>query len=434
MSATENPTARTAAPKPATRRITKKSRSIADRFSGPAAAEELRRILGLHWHTMILDEDALTWPRDLPFGDHSSRDIEAQWDEVLPAIFALNAWAKERDLQVMYENRTILRAPQRIPRHIRIPSLDVAANLAGPPWPTAIRQARERMPRLRAVLERRSTPVPDHAALLASLVKRTSTWNEVSFDLLVRVAYWFLDDPAAAHGLTRRQVPIPGVDGKWLEQNESILGDLTGIEDLGLLPGHPPRLHFTYLDPEHLTYGRRHDSLTLGDHVQLPYRPEVVIICENKDSVVNFPPVPAGVAVEGDGTGPGTIAAVDWIRDAPTLIYWGDMDTAGFEILSSFRAAGLQTTSILMDLTTYETYREFGTDRHPGGAPIVAKGPKPDRRLTVTEAELYERLADPDYDGYRRVEQERIPLAVARAAVARVLDGSESRYVALDPL
>jgi hypothetical protein len=79
--------------------------------------------------------------------------------------------------------------------------------------------------------------------------------------------------------------------------------------------------------------------------------------------------VPLGVRVEGGGFGGAAAAALPWLIDAPLLVYWGDIDAAGFEILDGSRTDGVPAASMLMDMTTFEQYERF---RHfPGrhGAP-----------------------------------------------------------------
>jgi hypothetical protein len=200
---------------------------------------------------------------------------------------------------------------------------------------------------------------------------------------------------------------------------------LAGVDDLRLLPPHPARIHFTYLDPDHRSAGGRlHDSASVGDRAALAYTPSVVIISENKDTAIHMPALAGAVSVEGAGTGGSTAAAFQWIREAPHVLYWGDMDADGFEILDGFRAAGVRAVSLLMDLPTYEQWERYGTNDDVKGQPIKARGPKPLVHLTPAERELYELLTAPDWPRHRRVEQERIPLTTAiqaaRAAVNAV--------------
>ena len=188
--------------------------------------------------------------------------------------------------------------------------------------------------------------------------------------------------------------------------------------DLGLLPPHPPRIHFTYLDPDHRAAGGRwHDSATVGDSHDPRVPPRVVVISENKDTAIRFPPVPGGISVEGAGTGGSTPAAIGWLRNCPAVIYWGDIDADGLTILNQYREAGLEVVSILMDTPTYDAYAEFGTNYDAKGNPIKLSVRRDLAKLAASERELYERLTDPACPGYRRVEQERIPLTAAVAAL-----------------
>jgi hypothetical protein len=228
---------------------------------------------------------------------------------------------------------------------------------------------------------------------------------------------------ATAHpvtlGLTPRQVPIEGLHAKWLNTRQPVIGILAGIESLGLLPRHPQRIHFTYLDPEHLAGGgRRHDSATVGDVMRPAYLPEIVLISENKDTAIHFPPVPKAVAVEGAGFGGApAIASFDWLTAAPHLIYWGDLDPSGFEIVDRFRQAGLPVRTILMDLPSFEEYERFGTSTDARGNPLGTPVRQDLPHLNECERAVYDELTAPEWTRVRRVEQERVPLTVAVAKI-----------------
>lgn len=104
----------------------------------------------------------------------------------------------------------------------------------------------------------------------------------------------------------------------------------------------------------------------------------------------------------------------DWIADCPNIIYWGDLDAAGFAIVNTYRTE-LPVRTILMDHPTYLRYAEFGTNHYPDGRPILAGGPTLPY-LTEDEAIAYAAVADSNADP-RRIEQERIPLQVAAKAL-----------------
>uniref|UniRef100_UPI002B26F64F DUF2220 domain-containing protein n=1 Tax=Nocardioides sp. TaxID=35761 RepID=UPI002B26F64F len=143
------------------------------------------------------------------------------------------------------------------------------------------------------------------------------------------------------------------------------------------------------------------------------YQPQAVVISENKDTAIHFPPIPQGIAVEGGGFGGKTAAAFGWFTGAPRLYYWGDIDAHGYEILNGWRADGVPVTSILMDLATYDQYEPYGTNADTRCQALTTVTRKPLPHLTAGERAVYERITDPAWTGHRRIEQERIPVGVA---------------------
>ena len=252
--------------------------------------------------------------------------------------------------------------------------------------------------------------------------------TDIDFDLLLTVAEWLLADPTRIQrGITPRQVPIPGVHAKWLQQNQAQILSLTGLGDLGLLPRHSARIHFSYLDRDYRrTGGRIHDSATVGDHFEPAYHPRGHHQREQGHRHP-LPRIAGGISVEGAGFGGKTAAAFPWLISAPHLIYWGDIDAHGFEILNGYREDGVPAASILMDLITYETYEPLGTNADAKGNPIEPGPTKPLSTLTHAEFGLYARLRSTNHHRHRRLEQERIPLADAASAVHARLMASDER-------
>lgn len=172
---------------------------------------------------------------------------------------------------------------------------------------------------------------------------------------------------------------------------------------------------------------RKHDSASVGDTLTLPYTPTVVLISENKDTAVGFPPVSGGIAVAGGGSGASTHAAFDFIVNTELVVYWGDMDADGLEILNQFRGAGVATTSMLMDIASFEEWSRYGTNVDKRDQPLGPRQPRPVEHLSRAEAELYAALVSSEWAQFRRVEQERIPLAVPHAALLAMLSASTTR-------
>lgn len=370
---------------------------------------DVQRRLARTWAgTLTGTAEAPAWPHRFPLGQATKAELTAGFAATAQAVHRWREWAQDHQVQVDFQPRRVMRTEQELPTHLHVPDVDTAARLCGDPWPDHLTRARARAAVLAAAYPHLSDP--------ARVLTQVHPLDDVDFDLLCRAAHWFATNDAT--GLTPRQVPIEGLHAKWLNTRQHLVRELAGVDDLHLLPPHPPRLHFTYLDPDYRARGGRlHDSVTIGDTVPLPYVPQVVVISENKDTAIHFPPVPGGVSVEGVGRGGGTAAAVTWLRQAPAVFYWGDMDADGLEILNEFRAAGIPAVSLLMDSDAYTAWERFGTNTDPRGRALEPRPPRPVPHLNEGERALYESLVSRAWTRHRRIEQERLPLSVALRAL-----------------
>ncbi len=370
--------------------------------------DDIRRRLSRTWHEDVAGTPH--WPHTFPLGQPTKADLETNFAEYQRAILHLRRWAAEQQLPLTTRTRVVQGTRQDIPTAVTVPNLETAAQISGKQWSGRIQRAQHRLAALQ-------TEFPQ-ATEWPTIIRQTDDYTDLDFTLLRTVASWFTNNDA--QGLTPRQVPIPGVHAKWLNTHQRTIQLLTAQDELGLAPPHPPRIHFTYLDPTYLATGaRQHDSATVGDTMTPAYTPTLVIISENKDTAINFPPTAGGIAIEGGGTGGSTIAQFPWITQAPTLLYWGDLDPAGFEILNEFRRAGVPAASMLMDRSTLDTYGQFGTNYDPQGRPIpTRRSAQQLERLTPEEVATYQQLIQSP-TGPKRLEQERIPLTVAQAEAQR---------------
>jgi hypothetical protein len=245
---------------------------------------------------------------------------------------------------------------------------------------------------------------------------------------LLHTIAWLRDHPQLDQW-TVRQLPIPQVDTKWLSGHESLVKSLAGRD---VRREARPRLavvHFTYLDPDYRASGkRRHDAWTSGDSHVPAYRPEVVLVVENRDCRLWFPTLPGAIVVEGEGKAAGSLASIDWVRDAGRLVYWGDIDGDGFSILNAFRAElrehGRHVDSLLMDGAAYVRYAHLGVNHDKRGEPLPpSNAVLPE--LNDAEAECYARVATSGPVTFRRIEQERVPPAEACAELQRLLEPAQ---------
>lgn len=367
---------------------------------------DIQRRLERTWHEQIAGADS-NWPHRFPLGTPAKTQLEEDWQSTYqPLIRTWRDWADAHRAIVHFEAKRVYITKQDVPTHVEIDTVDTAARLVGGPWPARITQARARR-------EEIATRFPDLAAgRLPSLLRSFDRYTDVDFALALSAAQWFQANDAT--GLTPRQVPVPGVHAKFLNTRQADILALSGRDCLGLLPAHPSRIHFTYLDPDHRRSGARlHDSATVGDRFTPPYRPEVLIISENKDTAIHFPEVRGGISIEGAGFGGKTAAAFEWITSCDRVVYWGDIDAEGYEILNGWRSDGIDAASMLMDGDTYDCYERYGTNHDRHGNPLKPGIPKDLPHLTAEERSVYELVLAPDLKSHRRIEQERIPLSEA---------------------
>ncbi|TDK91728.1 Wadjet anti-phage system protein JetD domain-containing protein [Mycolicibacterium mucogenicum] len=95
------------------------------------------------------------------------------------------------------------------------------------------------------------------------------------------------------------------------------------------------------------------------------------------------------------------VAGFPWVRNAPRVVYWGDLDTDGFDILARFRAQ-CPCESLLMDQASVERWRSLVVPHRASGSVDTAW-------LTERERAALDLLSR---DGIR-LEQERIPIGAA---------------------
>jgi hypothetical protein len=372
------------------------------------------------------------WPHKVPLGKVASADLQRDFATYIRQLPDWRQWAQQQRVELVYGPRMVSGTRQEVLTHVLVPDIDTAAHVAGNPWPADLATARARAAEL-------GSRFP-HQPNLVAAVRAATRLSDVDFDIACRVCDWYLTraPTTAQQPVTPRQMPIEGVHAKWLGDHQGLVRTITGITDLGLLPPHPGRFHFTYLDPHYragttrgtsnradneagngagerarvVEPGRLHDSYSAGDTLTLPYTPDVIVISENKDTAIGFPPVPGGIAIEGEGRGAGTISSAAWVQAAPAIVYWGDIDIDGLEILNEFRASGLRVESILMDTDTYLRYQRYGTEHDRRGRPLTVRPPREVPHLRPAERDLYDHLTSRTAT-VLRVEQERIPLDVA---------------------
>jgi hypothetical protein len=251
---------------------------------------------------------------------------------------------------------------------------------------------------------------------------------DVEFERLVAVLRWLIAHPDS--GLYIRQLPIPGIDTKWIGANRGRLVDLLAQHqqreaeqadirdaDLHRLAGLRRELdvmRLRILDPAlRATIGGLGDiTAPIEQIAELPLAPECVFIVENLQTGLAFDDLPGAVCFMARGYAVDAFGAIPWLRGCPCH-YWGDLDTHGFAILSRLRHYLPDVRSLLMDADTLHCHRDLW--QHEGKP---AAGPL--ERLTDQERAVFDGLSTDRWGERVRLEQERIDWRYAwQAIVAR---------------
>lgn len=290
-----------------------------------------------------------------------------------------------------------------VPIRVSIPSEEDALAFVGG---DASKEAEKRAAR-RRIYSKYGFPLECREKVL----RETRGYEDKELGCLFEWAAWARGKRLA--NLSPRQVPVPGIQGKLLdgEKNKRIVRMLVGREALNLAP--PAQfVELKYLDPSSsASYGLCRDGWR--DEGRPAYPVDVAIVVENKETFSDFPDeVLGGVCILGSGYAAAKrIAGITWLRSVPKVVYWGDMDTDGLEILAQVRAGGIECESILMDSTAFHEFENLGSSTARKGGAIKLPDsipPEVEEYLEEGELELYKLLVG-GQTLYPRIEQEKIP-------------------------
>jgi hypothetical protein len=273
----------------------------------------------------------------------------------------------------------------------------------------------------------------EQAALLPWLRRKPLTMLALANDWprLLAVVAWLKEHPRP--GIYLRQIDLPGVHSKFIEQHRGVLQELldcvlpaAAIDErfrgsrnfcprYGFLD-KPLQVRFRILDPQLRLFAAAGDhdlSVTETAFASLQLPVTRVFITENEVNFLAFPALASSLVIFGSGYGFANLAAASWLKRCG-LYYWGDIDTHGFAILNQLRASFPSALSLLMDSKTFLAHR-----------PLWGREEKPEKgelsRLRPAEAQLYAQLRDNSWGEQLRLEQEHIGYQFLRATIAALL-------------
>jgi len=200
---------------------------------------------------------------------------------------------------------------------------------------------------------------PEVTSVLRRHARAIGELPPADYTRLTAVIDWLVAHPDS--GLYIRQLPIRGVDTKWVGAHRSLVTGvvtaITGATGLGL--EQPPGLvRVRFLDPALRPGGLDDLAAAVETLAALDLHPTVVYVFENLESVVAMPDVAGAVVVHGSGYAVDRLGRIPWIRDG-RIVYWGDLDSNGFAILNRLRSHCPNVQTVLMDEDVLIEHRDL---------------------------------------------------------------------------
>jgi len=253
------------------------------------------------------------------------------------------------------------------------------------------------------------------------IVEQYGVWP----DLLAVCAY-FLEHPRP--DLYLRELPIP-VHTKFIEQHWGIVRELLGqilppeaiereaptFEQRFGLRIDEPLIRVRLLDEQlHKQYALSLDDLSIpcSQFAALELlRGQECFVTENKMTFLTLPRRRKIFVIFGGGFMVHNLGQIAWLRECP-IMYWGDIDAQGFQILSRLRSLFPHVISLMMDEETLAAFVDFCVEGTP--CPVQSLP-----HLTSEEHALFVHLVESRI----RLEQERISHAYAVQRLSGLLGG-----------
>lgn len=275
-------------------------------------------------------------------------------------------------------------------------------------------------------------------ALIRKQLPQLETWMEDSpqkvleqhglWPDLLAVCHYFLEHPRP--NLYLRELPI-NVHTKFIEQHRrcvrELLEQILSPESISLqavtfeqrfgLREKEPQVRIRLLDEQ------------LSSRYNLPFtdvsvpvsqfstldllRGQCCIVTENEMTFLTLPLHKDTFALFGSGFMVRNLESISWLAGC-SILYWGDLDAQGFQILSSLRALLPHVTSVMMDWETLSAFAEFCVTGTPSSVRQLS-------HLHPNEHALFLHLTENNL----RLEQEYIGHSYATRRLQRAIQQAE---------
>lgn len=260
-----------------------------------------------------------------------------------------------------------------------------------------------------------------HANALVAVVPEARNWASLHLDELGEdnVLHWAgigaVVSYLARHplpGVYARQLPV-AVHTKFIEEHSSIIiSILVQVAPHATAKGKDWKTRLGLSEAPVLVEGRFLDPTVaphLPNHFLAPLEdwercdlgsPRIVLITENRTTFLTLPNIPGVLAFMGMGYAVHRLARLKVVSSA-RIIYWGDIDAHGFEILAQLRRAVAHTVSVMMNQESLDAFKEF---EGSGNQTLMDSADVIRQHLNPAEIVMFNYC----WDHNKRLEQERL--------------------------
>jgi hypothetical protein len=245
------------------------------------------------------------------------------------------------------------------------------------------------------------------------------------WDRLLGIVEYFAKNPKP--NIYTREITIEGVDTKFIQKHQKIidaclsyvlkkepLNSLTNFafEKKYNLKYPLAQVRFRILDEAFHIFGMSDITLCIDEFERFKTGCKNVYIVENKITTLSFMKLKNSMVIFGSGYGVSVLKDIKWLNEK-NIYYWGDIDLDGYAILSQLRGYFPHTKSLMMDMRSFEKFRDLNVTYNR------VKPVKVLKNLTKPEADVYELLSKVSSAQAIRIEQEKIPYDYLRGVLSR---------------
>jgi hypothetical protein len=373
----------------------------------------VRRFQSKHREWLIGDAGESLWPLEVALGAPTEQAALRQVDGVRAWVRAWQGWQGVGTL-FWSERRWKSLGVQRLPEKLALRGPEDVAMWVGESarW----ERAQSRYQALIARWPILAQQLPRYFDVLAD-------YSDSDHQRLAEMLDWIASHPNS--DLYPRQLPVSGLDSKWLDGRKGLLTDLVAAiqEDSSRdvdfyqrcgLKAPPLLVRMKVLDQSLRAHVGGVGDITapVDDLAGISWPVSHVFIVENLQTGLAMSDMPGAVVFMRLGYNVDVLGRMPWLARAK-CIYWGDLDTHGFAILHRARSYIPQLHSVLMDEDTLLRHRAlWGNEKEQHPADEL-------RLLTDAEQQVYRDLKLQRWGQNVRLEQERIDWAVACSALQR---------------